>query len=175
MSEKDNHENKADISALSTGRSEPTRFSQRQCRCCERRTGSSGRAGVAAAESQPKSTTQAPSSENPYGPARVAASACRSTTAPGPPSRTVNFYAPGTETLPKNEMRISFMGSTPFPVSQEQSGTCMLVELGNDTPHAASLLFRFGWWQHSKRDRHASAYCFGQRPFYQPSSCRPLR
>lgn len=40
---------------------------------------------------------------------------------PWPTIKNRNFYAPGTETLPKNEMRISFMGSAPFPVSKEQS------------------------------------------------------
>ena len=41
-------------------------------------------------------------------------------------------------------MRISFMGSTPFPVSQEQSGTCMLVELGNGSPQPRRFFFDLG-------------------------------
>ena len=41
-------------------------------------------------------------------------------------------------------MRISFMGSTPFPISQEQSGTCMLVELGNGTNQPRRFFFDLG-------------------------------
>ena len=40
-------------------------------------------------------------------------------------------YFPGTETLGENEMRISFLGSTPIPPSKSQAGTCIMVELGN--------------------------------------------
>ena len=42
-----------------------------------------------------------------------------------------NTYFPGTEPVGKDEMRISFMGSTPFPPTRDQAGTCIMVELGN--------------------------------------------
>lgn len=42
-----------------------------------------------------------------------------------------NNYFPGTETLGEDEMRISFLGSTPIPVTRTQAGTCIMVELGN--------------------------------------------
>jgi ribonuclease Z len=42
-----------------------------------------------------------------------------------------NVYFPGTEELGKDEMRISFVGSTPFPPRRDQAGTCIMVELGN--------------------------------------------
>ena len=43
-----------------------------------------------------------------------------------------NVYYPGTEELGKNEMRISFVGSTPFPPRRDQAGTCIMVECGPD-------------------------------------------
>jgi ribonuclease Z len=45
--------------------------------------------------------------------------------------RSRNNYFPGSETLGENEMRISFVGSCPFPPRRDQAGTCILVELGN--------------------------------------------
>ena len=38
---------------------------------------------------------------------------------------------PGTEDLGEDEMRISFIGSTPVPPTRSQAGTCIMVELGN--------------------------------------------
>ena len=43
-----------------------------------------------------------------------------------------NVYFPGTEELGKDEMRISFVGSCPFPPRREQAGTCIMVECGPD-------------------------------------------
>ena len=51
-----------------------------------------------------------------------------------------NNYFAGTETLGEDEMRISFLGSTPFPVTKTQAGTCILVELGN----GKKFFFDFG-------------------------------
>ncbi len=42
-----------------------------------------------------------------------------------------NNYFPGTEELGADEMRISFIGSIPFPPVRDQAGTCIMVELGN--------------------------------------------
>ena len=42
-----------------------------------------------------------------------------------------NLYYPGQEELDPDEMRISFIGSTPIPVTRAQAGTCIMVELGN--------------------------------------------
>ena len=42
-----------------------------------------------------------------------------------------NLYYPGQEELGPDEMRISFIGSTPIPVTRSQAGTCIMVELGN--------------------------------------------
>lgn len=40
-------------------------------------------------------------------------------------------YFPGVEKLGKDEMRISFVGSCPFPPRRSQAGTAIMVELGN--------------------------------------------
>jgi|SRR5208337_1497499 len=45
--------------------------------------------------------------------------------------RSNNTYFPGQEPLGEDEMRISFMGSTPFPPTRDQAGTCIMVELGD--------------------------------------------
>ena len=42
-----------------------------------------------------------------------------------------NFFFPGTEVLGSDEMRVSFVGSTPWPPRRNQAGTCIMVELGN--------------------------------------------
>jgi ribonuclease Z len=43
-----------------------------------------------------------------------------------------NVFYPGTEELGKNEMRISFIGSCPFPPRINQAGTAIMVECGPD-------------------------------------------
>ena len=50
---------------------------------------------------------------------------------PTPSVRSRNNYFPGSETLGRDEMRISFVGSCPFPPRRDQAGTCIMVELGN--------------------------------------------
>ena len=42
-----------------------------------------------------------------------------------------NFYFPGNEEIGPDEMRISFVGSTPWPPRRHQAGTSIMVELGN--------------------------------------------
>ena len=55
-----------------------------------------------------------------------------------------NVYFPGTEILPKNEMRISFLGSTPWPPTKSQSGTSIMVELGTGEPQPRCFFFDLG-------------------------------
>jgi len=59
---------------------------------------------------------------------------------PTPSVRSRNNYFPNSEKLGPDEMRISFMGSTPFPPRRDQAGTCIMVELGNGD----SFFFDFG-------------------------------
>jgi hypothetical protein len=53
---------------------------------------------------------------------------------PTPSVKSRNNYYPNAEKLGPDEMRISFMGSTPFPPRRDQAGTCIMVELGNGGP-----------------------------------------
>ena len=50
---------------------------------------------------------------------------------PTPSVKSRANYFPGNEDLGPDEMRISFVGSIPFPASPSQAGTCIMVELGN--------------------------------------------
>jgi ribonuclease BN (tRNA processing enzyme) len=50
---------------------------------------------------------------------------------PTPSVRSRMNYFPGSEPIGKDEMRISFVGSCPFPPRRDQAGTCIMVELGN--------------------------------------------
>ena len=54
------------------------------------------------------------------------------------------MYLSGTEILPKNEMRITFLGSSPWPPNPLQKGTSMLVELGNGTAQPRRFFFGLG-------------------------------
>ena len=47
---------------------------------------------------------------------------------PTPSVRSRNNYVPHSEKLGPDEMRISFMGSTPFPPRRDQAGTSIMVE-----------------------------------------------
>jgi ribonuclease Z len=59
---------------------------------------------------------------------------------PTPSVRNKNNYFPQAEPLGADEMRISFMGSSPWPPRMTQAATCIMVELGNGT----RLFFDFG-------------------------------
>ena len=51
---------------------------------------------------------------------------------PTPYLKNSNAYFPGVgEEVGPDEMRISFVGSCPFPPRRNQAGTCIMVELGN--------------------------------------------
>ena len=62
---------------------------------------------------------------------------------PTPSVANRNFFAPG-EVLAKGEMRICFPGSTPWPPTLTQSGTCIMVELGNGTAIPRRMFFDLG-------------------------------
>ena len=50
---------------------------------------------------------------------------------PTPSLNSNSTYFPTSEELGPDEMRITFMGSCPFPPKRDQAATCILVELGN--------------------------------------------
>jgi len=81
---------------------------------------------------------------NPYGPNPGVGISMPDYYRPWPAIKNRNIYLPGTEVLPKNEMRVTFLGSTPFLPSLLQSGTSMLVELGNGTLQPRRFFFDLG-------------------------------
>ena len=50
---------------------------------------------------------------------------------PTPSVANANTFFPGIEELGTDEMRISFIGSSPVPPTRTQAGTAIMVELGN--------------------------------------------
>ncbi|MGH7787830.1 MAG: MBL fold metallo-hydrolase, partial [Candidatus Binatia bacterium] len=50
---------------------------------------------------------------------------------PTPSVANANTFFPGVEELGDDEMRISFIGSSPVPPTRAQAGTAIMVELGN--------------------------------------------
>ena len=63
---------------------------------------------------------------------------------PWPAIKNRNMFLPGTEILPEKEMRITFLGSSPWPPNKLQKGTSMLVELGNGTMQPRRFFFDMG-------------------------------
>lgn len=59
---------------------------------------------------------------------------------PTPSLKNNNTYFPGSEQLDPDEMRITFLGTSPFPPTLRQAGTCIMVELGN----GKKFFFDFG-------------------------------
>jgi ribonuclease Z len=59
---------------------------------------------------------------------------------PTPSVKNTSTFLPQTETLGPDEMRITFMGSNPWPPRMTQAGTCIMVETGN----GKRLFFDFG-------------------------------
>jgi len=82
--------------------------------------------------------------ENPYGARPGGGISLPEYYKPWPAIKNRNMYLPGTETLPKNEMRITFLGSSPWPPNPLQKGTSMLVELGNGTAQPRRFFFDLG-------------------------------
>ncbi len=63
---------------------------------------------------------------------------------PAPYFANNNIFYPGSEILPKNEMRVTFLGSTPWPPTIRQKGTSIMVELGNGTSNPRRFFFDLG-------------------------------
>ncbi len=82
--------------------------------------------------------------KNPYGPRPGGGISLPDYYKPWPAIKNRNMYLPGTETLPKNEMRVTFLGSSPWPPNPLQKGTSILVELGNGTAQPRRFFFDLG-------------------------------
>ena len=152
MHEKDDHEKAGETSQSSTTGSSRRDFLKGGVAAAAAGAGLAatampGLAAAATAESQSQSATQdntIPPPKNPYGPRPGGGISLPDYYKPWAAIKNRNFYAPGTETLPKNEMRISFLGSTPWPPTKSQSGTSILVELGNGGPQPRRFFFDLG-------------------------------
>jgi ribonuclease Z len=83
-------------------------------------------------------------SSNPYGQRPGGGISLPDYYRPTPSVKNRNAYFGGTEPLPPGEMRVCFLGSTPWPPTKTQSGTSMLVELGNDGPQPRRFFFDLG-------------------------------
>ena len=72
-----------------------------------------------------------PHAENPYGGKPNTGITLPPYYRPTPSVHNANTFMPGTEELGDDEIRISFIGSTPVPPTRSQARTCIMVELGN--------------------------------------------
>jgi len=102
-------------------------------------------AGTAASE-QAQGAAQSPADcepKNPYGTPAGYGISLPEYYRPTPSVSNRNFFPPG-EVLAEGEMRICFPGSTPWPPTLSQSGTCIMVELGNGTAIPRRMFFDLG-------------------------------
>ena len=96
--------------------------------------------GAVASAQTADQTPAAVQAQNPYGGVPSGGITLPPYYRPTPSLASNNIYYPGQEAIGPDEMRISFIGSTPIPVTRAQAGTCIMVELGNGT----RLFFDFG-------------------------------
>lgn len=94
-------------------------------------TGAVGSAGVGAANAQASDQQASMEVTNPYGGGPGTGVSLPDYFKPTKYISDNNFYYPGTEELGPDEMRVSFVGSCPWPPRRDQAGTCIMVELGN--------------------------------------------
>ncbi len=138
MREKDDHEKAGEASHSFTTDSSRRDFLK----------GSIAAAGVGLAAAAMPGIAQAADPdcppENPYGARPGGGISQPENYKPWPAIKNRNKYLPGTEILPQNEMRVTFLGSTPWPPNRLQKGTSMLVELGNGTSQPRRFFFDLG-------------------------------
>src|SRR3954452_15095747 len=80
---------------------------------------------------EPGLTPTAGQPQNPYGGGPNTGITLPPYYRPTPSVKNANTFFPQSEELGPDEMRVSFIGSTPVPPTRSQAGTCMMVELGN--------------------------------------------
>ena len=88
-------------------------------------------AGGGASAQPANSQVDAGRAKNPYGGGPNTGITLPPYYRPTPSVNNANTFFPQTEELGSDEMRISFVGSTPIPPTRSQAGTCIMVELGN--------------------------------------------
>ncbi len=103
--------------------------------------GAAGTAAVAAVLARPaRAATEADAASNPYASPPGTGISMPPYYRPTPSVKNRNNYFPQTEELGDDEMRITFMGSNPFPPRLRQAGTCIMVECGK----VGKFFFDFG-------------------------------
>lgn len=78
--------------------------------------------------------------KNPYGAPAGSGISMPAYYRPTPSVKNRNNFFPQTEEVGADEMRITYMGSNPWPPRLDQAGTCMMVELAN----GSRFFFDFG-------------------------------
>jgi len=96
--------------------------------------------GAALSAAPAAAQTTSPPATNPYGAPPGSGVSMPPYYRPTPSIKNRNNFFAQTEELGADEMRITFMGSNPFPPRLNQAGTCIMVELGN----GSRLFFDFG-------------------------------
>jgi len=86
---------------------------------------------TAQAAEEPGPTPPAGQPQNPYGGGPNTGITLPPYYRPTPSVANANTFFPGIEELGADEMRISFIGSSPVPPTRAQAGTAIMVELGN--------------------------------------------
>jgi ribonuclease BN (tRNA processing enzyme) len=86
---------------------------------------------MSAENKEPKTPVAEQQNTNPYGGGPSTGLQFPPYYKPTPSVRSRNVYFPYSETIGKDEMRVSFIGSCPIPQRRDQAGTCIMVELGN--------------------------------------------
>lgn len=90
-----------------------------------------GAAAVGAAAAGTAEAAPSDAAANPYGGGPGTGISLPPYFKPTPSLKNNNVYYPELEKLGEDEMRISFVGSCPWPPRRDQAGTCIMVELGN--------------------------------------------
>ena len=90
-----------------------------------------GAASSTQAAAQPGTSPREAGARNPYGGGPNTGITLPPYYRPTPSVANANTFFPGVEELGSDEMRISFIGSSPVPPTRAQAGTAIMVELGN--------------------------------------------
>ena len=88
-------------------------------------------AGLSAQAAEAPASSPDPCAKNPYGGGPNTGITLPPYYRPTPSVANANTFFPGVEELGSDEMRISFIGSSPVPPTRTQAGTAIMVELGN--------------------------------------------